>query len=185
MRARLLLSIFILIAGHATGQQSLTSASSIIRPGADQLEQYLPLLRGQSVAVFANQGSRIGKTHLIDSLLKKGIHIQKIFAPEHGFRGDADAGERLDGGKDPNTGIPIVSLYGSKLRPSAIDLQDVDILLFDIQDVGVRFYTYISSLQGFIESAVANNRPLLRFMSRQRVGALRRVQFVLQVVLRE
>lgn len=142
-------------------------SSSILPPlapiitGAAQLNQYLPLLKGQSVAVFANQTSRIGNTHLIDTLLKRGIHIRKIFTPEHGFRGTADAGENLGNVKDAATGIPIISLYGNKLRPSAADLADVDILLFDIQDVGVRFYTYISSLQEFIEAAIENNRPLI------------------------
>jgi uncharacterized protein YbbC (DUF1343 family) len=129
--------------------------------GADQIGQYLPLLKGQSVAVFANQTSRIGDTHLVDTLLKRGIHIRKIFTPEHGFRGLADAGENLGNAKDAATGIPIISLYGNKTKPSAADLADVDILLFDIQDVGVRFYTYISSLQAFIESAIENNRPLI------------------------
>ena len=132
-----------------------------ILTGADQMSQYLPLLRGASVAVFANQTSVVGKSHLVDTLLKKGIHIIKIFAPEHGFRGDADAGEHVNSQTDPKTGIPIISLYGSKLKPSADDLADVDVMLFDIQDVGVRFYTYISSLQKYIESAIENNRPLI------------------------
>jgi uncharacterized protein YbbC (DUF1343 family) len=129
--------------------------------GAAQMNLYLPLLKGQSVAIFANQTSKIGNTQLIDTLLKRGIHIRKIFTPEHGFRGTADAGENLGNVKDVSTGIPIISLYGNKLRPSAADLADVDILLFDIQDVGVRFYTYISSLQEFIEAAIENNRPLI------------------------
>jgi uncharacterized protein YbbC (DUF1343 family) len=134
---------------------------SHILTGAEQLSHYLPLLKGQSVAVFANQTSIVGKSHLVDTLLKKGIHIAKIFAPEHGFRGEADAGQHLNSQTDPKTGIPIISLYGSKLKPSAADLADVDIMLFDIQDVGVRFYTYISSLQKYIESAIENNRPLI------------------------
>jgi uncharacterized protein YbbC (DUF1343 family) len=125
------------------------------------MDQYLPLLRGQSVAVFANPTSLVGTSHLIDTLLKNGIHIQKIFSPEHGFRGDADAGATVGNQTDPQTGIPVVSLYGSKLKPTADDLANVDVLLFDIQDVGVRFYTYISSLQKFLESAIENNRPLI------------------------
>jgi uncharacterized protein YbbC (DUF1343 family) len=125
------------------------------------MDQYLPLLQGQSVAVFANPTSIVGSSHLVDTLLKKGIHIQKIFSPEHGFRGDADAGATVGNQTDPQTGIPVVSLYGSKLKPTADDLADVDVLLFDIQDVGVRFYTYISSLQKFLESAIENNRPLI------------------------
>lgn len=135
--------------------------STPVHSGAEQMSSYLPLLQGASVAIFANQTSLIGKTHLVDTLLKKGIHIKKIFAPEHGFRGTADAGEHLNSLTDPKTGIPIISLYGSKLKPSATDLADVDVLLFDMQDVGIRFYTYISSLQKFIESAIENNRPLI------------------------
>jgi uncharacterized protein YbbC (DUF1343 family) len=132
-----------------------------ILSGADQMSRYLPLLEGASVAVFANQTSMVGRSHLVDTLLKKGIHIRKIFSPEHGFRGEADAGEHVVNLNDPSTGIPIISLYGSKLKPSAADLAGIDILLFDIQDVGVRFYTYISSLQKFIEAAIENNRPLI------------------------
>jgi len=113
------------------------------------------------VAVFANQTSVMGKSHLVDTLLKRGIRIKKIFSPEHGFRGDADAGEHVNSQNDPATGLPIISLYGSKNKPSAADLEDVDLLLFDIQDVGVRFYTYISSLQKYIESAIDNHRPLI------------------------
>jgi uncharacterized protein YbbC (DUF1343 family) len=158
---------FLLFINVAFGQkkiegQNIASASTLkIITGAERLDVYLPLLRGKSVAVFANQTSVVGKSHLVDTLLKKNILIKKIFAPEHGFRGVGDAGEDINSTKDPKTGIPIVSLYGDKLKPSADDLKDVDIMLFDIQDVGVRFYTYISSLQKYIESAVENNRPLI------------------------
>jgi uncharacterized protein YbbC (DUF1343 family) len=146
---------------NAQKQSQHTAAPPKILTGADQMEHYLPLLRGLSVAVFANQGSLVGRSHLVDTLLKRGIHISKIFAPEHGFRGTADAGEQVGNLIDTRTGIPIISLYGSKEKPSAEDLAGVDILLFDIQDVGVRFYTYIGSLQKFIESAIQNNRPLI------------------------
>ncbi len=140
----------------------MSSPPATILTGADQMDLYLPLLQGQSVAVFANPTSIVGTSHLVDTLLKKGIHIRKIFSPEHGFRGDADAGATVGNQTDPHTGIPVVSLYGaSKLKPSAADLADVDILLFDIQDVGVRFYTYISSLQKYMEAAVENDRPLI------------------------
>jgi uncharacterized protein YbbC (DUF1343 family) len=137
------------------------SAVPRILTGADQLDQYLPLLEGQSVAVFANATSVIGHTHLVDTLVKLGIHIKKIFSPEHGFRGDADAGATVGNGTDPSTGIPVVSLYGSKTKPTADDLAGVDVLLYDIQDVGVRFYTYIASMQQFLEAAIGNNRPLI------------------------
>jgi len=132
-----------------------------ILTGADQMEKYLPLLKGHTIAIFANQTATVGPSHLVDTLLKAGIHISKIFSPEHGFRGDADAGEHVNSAVDQKTGIPIISLYGSKRKPSAADLEGVDIMLFDIQDVGVRFYTYISSLQEYVESAIENHRPLI------------------------
>ena len=136
-------------------------SASPIRPGADRMELYLPLLKNKSVAVFANPTSVVGKTHLVDSLLKRGIHITKIFGPEHGFRGNEDDGATIGSTTDAATGIPVVSLYGSKSKPSASDLQGVDILIFDIQDVGCRFYTYISSLQKYLEAAIENDKPVL------------------------
>src|SRR6266487_1641108 len=135
--------------------------SNQILPGAYQTIEYLPLLKNKRVAVFANQTSVIGNTHLVDTLKKLGVNIIKIFAPEHGFRGTADAGANIQTYTDAQTGIPVISLYGNKLKPSKEDLSNVDILLFDIQDVGVRFYTYISSLQYFLESAIENKKPLL------------------------
>lgn len=134
---------------------------SVTLPGAYQTETYLPLLKGKRVGIFANQTSNIGKQHLVDSLQKLGIKITKAFGPEHGFRGKADAGEKVDNYIDSATGIPIVSLYGKKRKPTAQDIADVDILLFDIQDVGTRFYTFISSLQEFIESAIEFDKPLI------------------------
>lgn len=133
--------------------------SATIHPGADQMDAYLPLLKNKRVAIFANPSSRIGKTPLVDKLLEKKINIIKIFSPEHGFRGDVD--EFVSNSRDTKTGLPIVSLYGKKLSPTPEDLIDVDILIFDIQDVGVRFYTYISSLQKLMEAAVKNNKPLI------------------------
>lgn len=132
-----------------------------IIPGAERMEVYLPLLKGKSVAVFANQTSMVKNTHLVDTLLRSGIKIVKIFGPEHGFRGDADAGEQVGDNKDKKTRIPIISLYGNHKKPTAEDLKDVDVILFDIQDVGVRFYTYISSLQYMLEGALENHKPLL------------------------
>lgn len=132
-----------------------------IMPGAERMETYLPLLKGKRVAVFANQTSKIKNSHLVDTLVKRGIKIVKIFGPEHGFRGDADAGEHVDDVKDKRTGIPVVSLYGNHRKPTADDLQDVDVLLFDIQDIGVRFYTYISSLEYYLEAALENHKPLM------------------------
>lgn len=132
-----------------------------ILPGAHRFNHYVQLLKGRSVAVFANQTTVVGHTHLIDTLRKQGVVIRRIFSPEHGFRGTADAGEKVGNYTDAQTGIPVVSLYGKKRELSKEDVDDVDVLIFDIQDVGVRFYTYISSLQEFIESAMRLNKPLL------------------------
>ena len=130
-------------------------------PGAYQLAVYLPLLQHKKVGVFANHTSLVGKVHLVDTLLKLGVNVIKIFAPEHGFRGTSDAGAGIGNDTDKTTGIPIISLYGKKLKPTQDDLKDVDVLLFDIQDVGVRFYTYIASLQYFMEAALETGKPLL------------------------
>jgi len=138
-----------------------TFCQNKIIPGAERTEVYLPMLKGKTVALYVNQTSLVGNTHLADTLLKRGIQVKKIFSPEHGMSGTADAGEKVNNLMYGETGIPIVSLYGSKQKPSEDDLKDVDILIFDIQDVGVRFYTYISSLQKFMEAAFENVKPLL------------------------
>lgn len=132
-----------------------------IIPGAESMDQYLPLLKGKTVAVFANQTSMVAHTHLVDTLMKRGIKVIRIFGPEHGFRGEADAGEKVGNAIDKATGIEVVSLYGKHNKPTAEDLKGVDIMLFDIQDVGVRFYTFISSLQKYIEAALENSIPLI------------------------
>ncbi len=153
--------------GQKTGQQSIPSGSANeisddrIIPGAERIDVYLPLIRGKRLGIFANQTSMVGNTHLVDTLRKLGVDIKVIFGPEHGFRGTADAGEKVGNYTDSETGIPVVSLYGAKRRPSAEDVKDVDILLFDIQDVGVRFYTYISSLEEFMEAAFDLGKPLM------------------------
>ena len=125
-------------------------------PGANQIEQYKSLLAGKSVAVLANQTSMVGHTHLVDTLLRIGIKINVIFAPEHGFRNLADAGETIENGKDTETGARIVSLYGKHLKPTKEDLAGIDVVLFDIQDVGTRFYTYISTLHYLLEACAEN-----------------------------
>ena len=132
-----------------------------IVPAAERMDQYLPLLKGKKVAVFANHTSVAGNSNLVDTLVKRGVNITVIFGPEHGFRGTADAGEKIDNVTDPATGIAVISLYGKKRKPAAEDLKNVDVMLFDIQDVGVRFYTYISSLEEYMESAVENNKPVI------------------------
>ncbi len=142
-------------------KSKIVNLQSKIITGADRMNVYLPMLKGKSVAVFANQTSMVKNTHLVDTLLSRGINVVKIFGPEHGFRGDADAGEHVANAKDKKTGIPVISLYGNHKKPTSEDFKGVDVLVFDIQDVGVRFYTYISSLQYFLEAALENHKPLL------------------------
>ena len=132
-----------------------------ILPGAYQTKQYLPLLKNKRVGVFTNHTAMVNGVHLIDTLLHEGIQVEKIFTPEHGLRGTADAGEKTNDEKDPITGISITSLYGKKYAPNKEDVANIDILVFDIQDVGARFYTYISSLQYFMEAAWAYDKPLI------------------------
>jgi len=143
-----------------TVQHPAITDSKII-PAAERTDAYLPLLKNKRVAVFANNTSMVQNVHLVDTLSRLGINIKKIFAPEHGFRGTADAGEKVLNSKDPATGIPVFSLYGKKKKPNAEDLADVDVIVFDIQDVGVRFFTYISSLEDLAESAIEFNKPLI------------------------
>jgi len=132
-----------------------------ILTGADQVDQYLPLLKGKRVAILANQTSIIGKTHLVDSLKNLGINIVKVFGPEHGFRGKASAGIYVADEKDAATGIPIISLYGKKNKPSKEDMADVDIMMYDLQDVGVRFYTNINALSRLMEACHENDKELV------------------------
>nr|WP_234462574.1 DUF1343 domain-containing protein [Adhaeribacter terrigena] len=132
-----------------------------LKTGAEQTEKYLPLLRGKKVALVVNQTSLIKNTHLVDSLLAHKIQIVKIFAPEHGFRGEADAGAHIKNETDSKTGLPLVSLYGKNKKPTKEQIADIDVILFDIQDVGVRFYTYISTLHYIMEAAAENNKKVL------------------------
>ncbi len=131
-------------------------------PAADRPSLYLPLLKGKNIAVVTNQTGllRSGK-HVVDFLLEEGINVRSIFAPEHGFRGDADAGETVLAGRDKKTGLPIISLYGNNKKPTSLQLTGIDIILFDIQDVGVRFYTYISTLTYVMEAAAENNKKVI------------------------
>ena len=147
--------ITVLLAAMAIG------AYSQVIVGAQQTADYLPLLTGKRIAVVANQTSVIGQTHLVDSLLNSGINILRVFGPEHGFRGQADAGEHLADNIDGATGLPVVSLYGKHRKPTTADMDSLDLVIFDIQDVGVRFYTYISTLHYVMEACAENNVPLL------------------------
>jgi len=133
-----------------------------IKTGADNYEKYLPLLKNKKIGIVTNQtGILSDKTHLVDFLLEKKIAVQTIFAPEHGFRGTADAGEHIVDGKDPKTGLSIISLYGDNKKPKPEQLAGIDIMIFDLQDVGARFYTYISSLHYVMEACAENNVPLI------------------------
>ena len=132
-----------------------------IVPGAERTQLYFPMLEGKTVAVVANQSSVLGNGHLVDSLLKSRIKIKTVFAPEHGLRGESGAGEEIKNGLDVKTGIPVISLYGKHLKPSAKDLSGVDYVIFDIQDVGVRFYTYISTLEYVMDACAENHVALI------------------------
>ena len=125
--------------------------------GAERTNAYLPLLVGKNIAIAGNQTSMINNTHLVDSLLSLKINVVKVFSPEHGFRGQADAGAKIEDGLDEKTGIPIISLYGKNKKPQSEELKAIDIIIFDIQDVGARFYTYISTLHYIMEAAAENS----------------------------
>ncbi len=129
--------------------------------GADQTDKYLPLLKGKNVGVVANHTSLIGNAHLVDSLVSAGIRVIKVFSPEHGFRGKADAGEKVDDKIDLVTGLPIISLYGSNKKPNPEQLAGIDLVIFDIQDVGARFYTYISTMTYEMEACAENDIPVI------------------------
>ena len=129
--------------------------------GAERFSLYLDSLKGKRIAIVGNQTSVVGNTHLVDTLLSLGVNIKKVFSPEHGFRGDADAGEKVNNSVDLRTGIPLISLYGNSKKPKDSQLEDVDLVIYDIQDVGVRFYTYISTLHYVMESCAENDIPLI------------------------
>lgn len=141
--------------------RNTNSTGTTIRTGADQTEKYVSYLKGKRVAIMANPTTIIGKKHLVDSLQTLGIKIVKVFGPEHGFRGNVSAGDHVKDEKDPTTGIPIISLYGAKNKPSKADMADVDIMVYDLQDVGVRFYTNINALIRLMEACAENNKELL------------------------
>lgn len=130
-------------------------------PGAAQFDQYLQAINGKRVGIVVNKASRVGESHLLDALLHKGVNVAKIYAPEHGFRGDADAGAVIKDGKDTKTGLPINSLYGKNKKPNAQQLSGIDVMLFDLQDVGARFYTYISTLHYVMEACTEQEIPVI------------------------
>jgi uncharacterized protein YbbC (DUF1343 family) len=132
-----------------------------VTPGAECIKEYLPLLQGKRVGLVINQTSRVGNQLLADTLLHRGVRLTKIFVPEHGFRGRADAGAHVDNSRDSATGLPLISLYGNNKKPKASQLEDVDVVVYDLQDVGVRFYTYISTLQYVMEACAENGKRLI------------------------
>lgn len=159
----LVLCCFLLITPSCTGQPNAKEVPTLesFQTGAEQFSEYSSLLEGKKVALVVNATSKVGDTHLLDLLLLNGIEVVKIFAPEHGFRGEADAGEKVDDTKDAKTGLPIISLYGKHKKPTTGDLDKVDVVVFDIQDVGVRFYTYISTLHLVMEACAENSKKLV------------------------
>ncbi len=148
----------ILIALSCTGNMS-----NDIRTGASQPDKYLSLLKGKKIGLVVNHTSMVGEIHLIDFLLQEGMEVVKILAPEHGFRGTALEGEIVEDGVDKKTGIPVISLYNENRKPTPAQLTDVDLLIFDVQDVGARFYTYISTMHLVMEACAENNKPLIVF----------------------
>ena len=140
---------------------AVLQATAQVKNGADRLEELFPLLENKRISLVVNQTSLVQNVHLLDTLYNKGVHITQVFAPEHGFRGDADAGEFIKNGKDYRTQVPIISLYGKNKKPQPAQLQQTDIVIFDIQDVGARFYTYISTMFYVMQACAENNKDLI------------------------
>ena len=157
----LILVFTVFISCGNTPKKQSNVENQLIKTGAEQTEKYLPLLKGKRVAIVANQTSVIGRISLVDSLKSLEVNIVKIFGPEHGFRGTASAGAIVEDSIDAKTGIPEISLYGKKSKPSKEDLENVDLVIFDIQDVGARFYTYINLLARVMEACAENNKELI------------------------
>jgi uncharacterized protein YbbC (DUF1343 family) len=151
----------VLLTIAAVAACSVEKSDITLMTGAERTGEYLPLLEGKKVAVVANQTSMVGKTHLVDTLLSAGIDVRLIFAPEHGFRDLADDGAVITSGTDPVTGVPVVSLYSSKKKPSPEDLADIDVVIFDIQDVGTRFYTYLTTMSYVMEACAENGKQYI------------------------
>lgn len=147
----------ILLSSSCSAQ--VTKSSLIL--GAEQLDVLLPKVHGKKVGLVVNNTALVGKTHLADTLLSRGVQIKKIFGPEHGFRGDAADGQHIDDTLDKKTGVAVISLYGKNSKPTAEQLHDLDVLIFDIQDVGARFYTYISTMTYLMEACAENGKKLI------------------------
>lgn len=150
---------FIFISSDFLYAQDTLNQSVIV--GAESTASYFPLVQNKQLGIVANQTSMIGKVHLVDSLINAGYNVMKVFAPEHGFRGESGAGEEIENGFDKKTGIQVISLYGKNKKPTSENLEGINLMIFDIQDVGVRFYTYISTLAYVMESCAENHIPLI------------------------
>ena len=152
---------------EAKGKPEKNEAAQSLKLGAERTAFYLPFLEAKKVGLVGNQTSIIptaaGNVHLVDTLLALNVNLRKVFAPEHGFRGTADAGEAVEDGKDPRTGLPVISLYGNNKKPTAEQLKGLDVIIFDLQDVGARFYTYISTLHYVMEAAAENDIQVIVF----------------------
>jgi len=157
----LISGFFIICQADAQRRPPVATTGDPLLPGAWRTDLYLPALAGHSVGLVVNHTSLVGNTHLLDTLRALGVNVVKVFAPEHGLRGQADAGEYVRDGVDQGTGIPVVSLYGDKKKPTKEDLRGIDRLVFDIQDVGVRFYTYISTLHYIMEAGAEQGIPVM------------------------
>lgn len=155
-----LLLLVLVYSAYKQPAEPSTDAKAL-KTGAEQTEKYLPYLKGKRIGILGNQTSVIGKAHLVDSLKSLGVNIVKVFGPEHGFRGNASAGTRVQDEVDSATRIPIVSLYGPKRKPSKEDMASLDLMIYDVQDVGCRFYTNINVLADVMEACAENNKELL------------------------
>lgn len=158
MKNLIILSFMIAMAVMAC---SADKADNTLQTGAERFSEYMPLLKGKTLAIVANQTSTVGDKHLVDTLISLGADIKMIFAPEHGFRDLADAGAVITSGADPVTGIQVISLYSSKKKPSAEDLSGIDAVIYDIQDVGTRFYTYLTTMCYVMEACAENGKPFI------------------------
>ncbi|GAB3769271.1 DUF1343 domain-containing protein [Spirosoma horti] len=152
---------FSMLAMACQAQTSKQKTTPAVQTGADQMNLYLPTLQGKRVGLVVNHTSRVGAAHLVDSLLSRGVSIKTIFAPEHGFRGQATDGEEISSGRDPKTGIMITSLYGKNRKPTPQQMDSLDVVVFDIQDVGARFYTYTSTMHYVMEACAEANKPMI------------------------
>jgi len=154
-------SLLLLVFSGCSGSNQNRENSMPVTPGAERTNVFLPAISGKNIALVANHTSLIGNTHLVDTLLAQGINIKKVFAPEHGFRGEAEDGAYIASGIDSKTGVMVVSIYGQKRKPTPDDLEGIDLVIFDIQEVGARFYTFISTMSLVMEACAEKGIPFM------------------------